>query len=52
MDALDESFDEFFETRIEKVKFESCEKGYIPESEGPVWDSNQVYGMFEEMAFE
>ena len=52
LDTLDPSFDGFFEKRVEKVKFEKCEKGYIAESEGPVWDSSQVYGMFEEMAFE
>jgi hypothetical protein len=52
LDTLDPSFDEFFEKKVEKVKFEKCEKGYIAESEGPVWDSSQVYGMFEEMAFE
>ena len=52
MDALGESFDDFFETKVERVQFEKCEMGYIPESEGPIWNSSQVYGMCEEMASE
>lgn len=52
VDALNESFDAFFEFQVSKVRYEKCEKGYIPESEGPMWSNDQAYGMFHEMAFE
>lgn len=51
-DAIEPMFDGFFETKVKRVEFEKCEKGYIPESEGSVWDKSQVYGMVHEMAFE
>ena len=51
-DALDASFNHFFETKVAKVKFDACEKGYIVDSEGPVWDDGQVYGMSDEVALE
>lgn len=35
-DALDSRFDEFYEIHQERVRFTKCEKGYIPEGEGPV----------------
>ncbi|KAH9820938.1 putative sulfatase family protein [Teratosphaeria destructans] len=35
-DALAPRFDDFYERRQERVRFEKCEKGYILESEGPV----------------
>lgn len=50
-DALDVKFDGFFESRVERVQFSKCEKGYIAESEGPVWDERQMYLMTEEMAY-
>ena len=34
-DALNPRFDEFYESQQERVRFTKCEKGYIPESEGP-----------------
>ena len=51
-DARDPKFDSFFEESLEKVKFERCEKGYVAESEGPVWTSSQAYGMFDEVAID
>ncbi|KAK5168216.1 uncharacterized protein LTR77_006785 [Saxophila tyrrhenica] len=51
-DALDQRYEDFFETQVDTVQFEKCEKGYIAESEGPVWSGSQVYGMNHEMAFE
>ena len=37
-DALDPRLDDFFEAKVSRVNFERCEKGYIAESEGPMWD--------------
>ena len=51
-DAIDPRFDDFFETKVEKVDFGRCEKGYITESEGPIWNSKQVYAMADEVAFD
>lgn len=51
-DAVAPEYDEFFETKVERVAFEKCEKGYIAESEGPVWNGSQVYGMVHEMSFD
>ena len=48
-DSLHPDFDQFFEQRMERVRFEKCEKGYIPESEGPVWNNKKAYFMTEEM---
>lgn len=38
-DALDPQFDHFYETRP-KVQYEKCERGYVPESEGAMWEGN------------
>lgn len=35
-DALQPSFDNFYEVQQQRVRFDKCEKGYILESEGPV----------------
>ena len=35
-DALNPRFDDFYEIHQDRVRFTKCEKGYIPESEGPV----------------
>ena len=51
-DAIDPSFDTYFEEKVAKVKFERCEKGYIAESEGPAWNSKQAYAMEDEVAFD
>ena len=51
-DAMDQKYNDFFETKVERVKFDQCEKGYITESEGPMWTGGQVFGMNHEMAFE
>ena len=51
-DALDSNFDDFFKQRVERVQFEKCEKGYIPESEGPIWTNKMAYFMTEEMAYD
>ena len=51
-DAVDSTYDEFFETKVERVAFEKCERGYIAEFEGPVWDKSQVYGMVHEMSID
>lgn len=45
-DALDKKFDHFYEEKVERVEFEKCEKGYILESEGAVWDGRGY--MFDE----
>lgn len=37
-DAMDEKFDHFYEREVERVVFQRCEKAYILESEGSVWD--------------
>ncbi|KAK3686952.1 hypothetical protein LTR37_019306 [Vermiconidia calcicola] len=51
-DALNSVFDDFFDTRLEKVSFDRCEKGYIVNSEGPMWDDTYAYGMVDEVAAE
>jgi N-acetylglucosamine-6-sulfatase len=52
-DALDKRYHDFFATRMERVQFDKCEKGYIAESEGPMWSgATHVYGMNHEMAVE
>jgi hypothetical protein len=51
-EALHQEYDDFFETQIERVQFDKCEKGYITESEGPMWSSSQVYGMIDEVSLE
>lgn len=51
-DALHPQFDQYFESAVDKVGFDKCEKGYIAESEGPMWNGKQVYGMVDEMSFE
>ena len=51
-DALDPSFEDFFEREVSNVKFQMCEKGYNAESEGPMWDGKQVYGLVDEVAAE
>ena len=50
-DALQERYDDFYEEKMERVEFEKCEKGYILESEGAVWDGKIAYAMNEEMAY-
>lgn len=52
LEAVDPAYDDFFETKVEKVAFEKCERGYIADSEGPTWTDSQVYGMVHEIAFE
>ena len=50
-DALDTDYDEYFADHVAKVMFDRCEKGYISESEGPMWNDDQAYGMFDEVSF-
>jgi hypothetical protein len=56
-DALDEKYDAFY-AGMQRVEFSRCEKGYILESEGGVWDGGEKqvygrgwYGMEEEVAY-
>ena len=51
-DALDPQYDDYFEHELERVRFDRCEKGYIIESEGPLWNAKFAYPMNEEMAFD
>lgn len=39
-DALSGRFDVFYEQQQKKVNFNRCEMGYIPESEGPQFESD------------
>ncbi|KAJ9616916.1 hypothetical protein H2200_000636 [Cladophialophora chaetospira] len=45
-DALDPRFDDFYDTRP-KVHYERCERGYIPESEGAMWDGRMSFAAME-----
>lgn len=49
-DALDPRYDDFFAERVARVHFDQCERGYIAESEGPMWDEKYAYPMFDEVA--
>lgn len=49
-DALDSQYDDFFEQRVARVHFDKCERGYIAESEGPMWDEKYAYPMIHEVA--
>ena len=51
-DALEPQYDHYFEQQLERVRFDRCEKGYIVESEGPMWDKKFAYAMNEEIAFD
>lgn len=51
-DALNPQYDEFFQQSIERVRFQKCERGYIAESEGPMWSEKFAYAMTEEMAYD
>lgn len=42
--ALEGEYDDFFQTGVKRVHYDSCEKGYIASAEGPVWSSDQVFG--------
>ncbi len=33
--ALDPRFDDFYEVQQDRIRFTRCEKGYIPDAEGP-----------------
>ena len=50
-DAMEEKYDEFYEHKMERVVFDQCEKGYILESEGAMWNAGMAYAMNEEMAY-
>ena len=52
-DALHRTYDEFYEEQMQRVEYGKCEKGYILESEGTLWDGKgkMAYGMSEEMAY-
>lgn len=39
-DALSARYDYFYEVEQTRVKFNKCEQGYIPGSEGPMWESD------------
>jgi hypothetical protein len=45
-DALDPRFDNFYHKRP-KVQYERCERGYIPESEGAMWNGSVSFGAME-----
>ncbi|EXJ60406.1 hypothetical protein A1O7_04558 [Cladophialophora yegresii CBS 114405] len=45
-DALDARFNEYYHEHP-KVRYERCERGYIPESEGPMWDGGMSFGAME-----
>ncbi|RDW80161.1 arylsulfatase-2 [Coleophoma cylindrospora] len=47
-DALSVRFDHFYEVEQKRVVFDRCERGYLPESEGPMWeDSGKAFGGME-----
>lgn len=51
-DALNVKYDHYFASKLERVRFDRCEKGYIAESEGPMWNEKYAYAMTEEMAYD
>lgn len=50
-DSMDTAYDEFFVSKVAKVRYERCEKGYIAKSEGPMWSNEQAYGMEQEVSY-
>lgn len=51
-DALEQKYDNFFEQRVQRVRYSRCERGYIAESEGPMWNEKMAYPMTGEMAWD
>lgn len=41
-DALSSEFDDFYENQQTRVRFEYCWNGYVPEAEGPMWETDGV----------
>ena len=39
-DALAPRFDEFYEKKQKRVRFERCELGYLVDAEGPQWETD------------
>ena len=50
--ALDPRYDRFFDESVAKIDMPGCTAGYIPELEGPGWNSSQVYGMMHEVSLQ
>lgn len=48
-DALNPKYDSFFADVVANVDMEECTKGYIPEMEGPAWNSTQVFTIVDEV---
>ncbi|KAI1351769.1 Arylsulphatase [Xylaria sp. FL0043] len=40
-DALDSKYDDFYAEQT-RVKFETCENGYLVEAEGPMWETHRL----------
>ena len=47
--ALHPGYDKFFTDVVASVDFEECTRGYIPEMEGPAWNSSQVFAIVDEV---
>ncbi|GAP89109.2 putative arylsulfatase-like protein [Rosellinia necatrix] len=39
-DALDAAFDDFYEIKQVRVKYEFCANGYLVDAEGPMWETH------------
>ncbi|KAJ5825997.1 arylsulfatase [Penicillium riverlandense] len=39
-DALNAQFDHFYEVEQQRVEYNYCWNGYLPEAEGPMWDTH------------
>lgn len=47
--ALNYKYDDFFARAVASVALDECTKGYIPELEGPAWNSSQVFATVDEV---
>lgn len=39
-EALSSEYDDFYESGQTKVKYDFCWNGYLPEAEGPMWETH------------
>jgi N-acetylglucosamine-6-sulfatase len=46
--ALDPSYNAFYSAQT-RVHFDKCERGYLSESEGPMWNASRAYSMEHEV---
>lgn len=42
-EALSSKFDDFYEVQQNRVKFDYCWNGYVPEAEGPMWEKHGFF---------